>query len=97
MPMKLAIIGGAAAGTSAASQARRTAPAAELLVLEKTQDVSGGARGLPHRPTPDERMVDLQVIGLVAAEHLDLAYAPPFGPLRSPLPVAAPQLTNARG
>jgi len=45
--MKLTIVGGAAVGMGAASQARRIDPAAEVLVLEKTQDVACGACGLP--------------------------------------------------
>jgi L-2-hydroxyglutarate oxidase LhgO len=40
MAMKLVIVGGVASGMSAASQARRIDPAAVVLVLEKTQDVS---------------------------------------------------------
>ncbi len=60
--MKLVIVGGVAAGMSAASQARRVGPAAEVVVLEKTQDVSYGACGLPYKLPPDERMEDLQVI-----------------------------------
>jgi NADPH-dependent 2,4-dienoyl-CoA reductase/sulfur reductase-like enzyme len=60
--MKLVIVGGVAAGMSAASQARRIDPATEILVLEKTQDVSYGACGLPYKLPPDERMEDLQVI-----------------------------------
>ncbi|TVQ86004.1 MAG: hypothetical protein EA400_14100 [Chromatiaceae bacterium] len=60
--MKLVIIGAVAAGMSAASQARRTDPAAEIIVLEKTQDVSYGACGLPYKLPPGERMEDLQII-----------------------------------
>jgi len=60
--MKLVIVGGVAAGMSAASQARRIDPAAEILVLEKTQDVSYGACGLPYKLPPGERVEDLEVI-----------------------------------
>ncbi|MBK1645856.1 hypothetical protein CKO25_14580 [Thiocapsa imhoffii] len=60
--MRVVIIGGVAAGMSAASQARRARPDAEILVLEKTQDVSYGACGLPYKLPPDTDMDDLLVI-----------------------------------
>ena len=46
--MKIVIIGGNAAGMSAASKARRNDPEAEIIVLEKSGDVSYGACGLPY-------------------------------------------------
>ena len=46
--MKLLIIGGDAAGMSAASRVKRQAPETEEVVLEKTQEVSYGACGLPY-------------------------------------------------
>ena len=46
--MKIVIIGGNAAGMSAASKARRNDPKAEIIVLEKSGDVSYGACGLPY-------------------------------------------------
>jgi CoA-dependent NAD(P)H sulfur oxidoreductase len=60
--MRVVIIGGVAAGMSAASQSRRTRPDAEVVVLEKTQDVSYGACGLPYKLPPDTDMDDLLVI-----------------------------------
>ncbi|CRI63307.1 putative Coenzyme A disulfide reductase [Thiocapsa sp. KS1] len=60
--MRVVIIGGVAAGMSGASQARRARPDAEILVLEKTQDVSYGACGLPYKLPPDTDMDDLLVI-----------------------------------
>ena len=45
--MRVVIIVGVAAGMRAASQARRIRPDAEVVVLEKTWDVSYGACGLP--------------------------------------------------
>lgn len=45
---QLLIIGGVAAGLAAAMQARRTAPALDIHVLEKTSDISYGACGLPY-------------------------------------------------
>lgn len=64
--MRVVIIGGVAAGMSAASQARRARPDAEIVVLEKTQDVSYGACGLPYKLLPDTDMDDLLVI---SAQH----------------------------
>jgi len=60
--MKLVIIGGDAAGMSAASQARRLAPDAEIVVLEATTDVSYGACGLPYKIPEGRHMDDLQII-----------------------------------
>ena len=60
--MRLIIIGGDAAGMSAASEARRRAPKAEIVVLEATQDVSYGACGLPYKMVDGAKVEDLQVI-----------------------------------
>lgn len=46
--MRLVVIGGVAAGMSAASRARRIDPNLEILVLEKGDVVSYGACGLPY-------------------------------------------------
>lgn len=46
--MKVLIIGGNPAGMSAASRIKRKAPDTEVLVLEKTAEVSYGACGLPY-------------------------------------------------
>lgn len=46
--MKIVIIGGNAAGMSAASKARRNDPQAEIVVIEKSGTVSYGACGLPY-------------------------------------------------
>ena len=45
---KLLIIGGVAAGLAAAMQARRRSPETEITVLERTNDISYGACGLPY-------------------------------------------------
>jgi NADPH-dependent 2,4-dienoyl-CoA reductase/sulfur reductase-like enzyme len=45
---RLLIIGGVAAGMSAASRARKRNPELEIIVLEKGQDVSYGTCGLPY-------------------------------------------------
>ena len=46
--MKIVVIGGAAAGLTAASQVKRRMPDAEVTVLEKGGDVSYGACGMPY-------------------------------------------------
>jgi CoA-dependent NAD(P)H sulfur oxidoreductase len=46
--MRLVVIGGVAAGLSAATRARRIDPSLEILVLEKGGDISYGACGLPY-------------------------------------------------
>ena len=60
--MKIVIIGGDAAGMSAASQARRLSPESEIVVLEKSRDVSYGACGLPYKLPDGRDMEDLQII-----------------------------------
>jgi NADPH-dependent 2,4-dienoyl-CoA reductase/sulfur reductase-like enzyme len=60
--MKLVIIGGDAAGMSAASRAKRTLPDLEITVLEKTRDVSFSACGMPYNiADPNRPMEDLIV------------------------------------
>ena len=44
--MRLLVIGGVAAGLSAAARARRIDPGLEIVVLEKGGDISYGACGL---------------------------------------------------
>src|SRR5215472_18933306 len=46
--MALVVIGGVAAGLSAAARARRLDPALEIVVLEQGPDISYGACGLPY-------------------------------------------------
>ncbi|MFH1131070.1 MAG: NADH oxidase, partial [Pseudomonadota bacterium] len=60
--MRLLIIGGDAAGMSAASQTKRMASETEVIVLEKTQDVSYGACGLPYKLPDGQDVEDLQII-----------------------------------
>lgn len=47
-PLRVVVIGGDAAGMSAASQVKRRIKTAEVTVLEKTEDVSYGACGMPY-------------------------------------------------
>ncbi len=60
--MKFVIIGGDAAGMSAASRAKRNCPEMEVTVLEKSNDVSYSACGMPYNiADPDRAMNDLIV------------------------------------
>ena len=61
---KLVVIGGVAAGMSAASQAKRRRPDIEITALEKGDFVSYGACGMPYNIVdPARDMEDLVVIG----------------------------------
>lgn len=61
--MKTVVIGGIAAGLSAASQIKRLMPQAEVVVLEKSGDVSYAACGMPYnlffRDKPAEKLYAL--------------------------------------
>ena len=60
--MKFVIIGGDAAGMSAASRAKRNNPDLDVTVLEKTMDVSYSACGMPYNiANPDREIDDLVV------------------------------------
>ncbi|MGO9565965.1 MAG: FAD-dependent oxidoreductase [Desulfomonilaceae bacterium] len=60
--MKFVVIGGDAAGMSAASKAKRNDPAIDMVVLEQTSDVSYSACGMPYNIAEPERdMNDLVV------------------------------------
>jgi len=60
--MEFVIIGGDAAGMSAASRAKRNRPDLEVIVLEKTLDVSYSACGMPYNiAEPDRDIEDLVV------------------------------------
>ncbi|MFC1494983.1 FAD-dependent oxidoreductase [Thermodesulfobacteriota bacterium] len=60
--MRFVIIGGDAAGMSAASRAKRKNPEMEVIVLEQTYDVSYSACGMPYNIADPERdMNDLVV------------------------------------
>lgn len=56
--MKTVIIGGIAAGLSAASQAKRLSPESEVVVLEKSGDVSYAACGMPYNLFFKEKPVE---------------------------------------
>ena len=60
--MRFVIIGGDAAGMSAASRAKRNMNDLEVIVLEQTQDVSYSACGMPYNiANPDSGIEDLVV------------------------------------
>lgn len=56
--MSLVIIGGDAAGMSAASRARRIKPEAKIIVFEQSYDVSYSACGMPYNIADNERPID---------------------------------------
>lgn len=56
--MKLVIIGGDAAGMSAASRTKRLDPTAEVVVIEQTRDVSYSACGMPYNIADPARPMD---------------------------------------
>jgi CoA-dependent NAD(P)H sulfur oxidoreductase len=62
MPKKLLIIGGDAAGMSAASRAKRNIPDLDVTVLEKTRDVSYSACGMPYNIAEPERKIEDLVV-----------------------------------
>ena len=60
--MRIVVIGGVAAGMSAASQARRRDPACEVIVLERGRDISYSACGMPYNIGDPRRALDDLVI-----------------------------------
>ncbi|MEJ2657840.1 MAG: FAD-dependent oxidoreductase, partial [Desulfobacterales bacterium] len=60
--MKVVIIGGDAAGMSAASRAKRNNPDLDVTVLEKTTDVSYSACGMPYNIADPERNIEDLVV-----------------------------------
>ncbi len=60
--MKFIIIGGDAAGMSAASRAKRQIPEIEVMVLEQSDDVSYSACGMPYNIAEADRDIDDLVV-----------------------------------
>ena len=60
--MRFVIIGGDAAGMSAASRCKRSAPEVEVVVLEQTSDVSYSACGMPYNLADPMRSMDELVV-----------------------------------
>ncbi|MFZ3047190.1 MAG: FAD-dependent oxidoreductase, partial [Desulfatirhabdiaceae bacterium] len=60
--MNFVIIGGDAAGMSAASRAKRTRPEMRITVIEKTRDVSFSACGMPYNIADSARSMEELVV-----------------------------------
>ncbi|MCB9727243.1 MAG: FAD-dependent oxidoreductase [Deltaproteobacteria bacterium] len=60
--MRIVVIGGVAAGMSAASQAKRRMPDAEVIALERGAQVSYGACGMPYNIEKPERDIEDLVV-----------------------------------
>jgi NADPH-dependent 2,4-dienoyl-CoA reductase/sulfur reductase-like enzyme len=73
--MKVIIIGGVAAGLSAASQIKRQAPDSQVVVLEKSGDLSYAACGMPYnlffRDTPVESLYALTYDAIIDGRKVD--------------------------
>src|SRR5262245_33237619 len=68
--MRIVVIGGVAAGMSAASQARRRDRRAEVVVLERGRDISYGSCGLPYNlADPGRDMSDLVIVSAEMARR----------------------------
>lgn len=67
---RIVVVGGVSAGMSAASQARRRAPEADVVLLESGSFVSYGTCGIPYNISDPTRNVDDLVV-LSAEEALD--------------------------
>ena len=63
---KFCVIGGVAAGMSAASQIKRRSPGSDVMVLERGHDVSYGACGMPYNIADPER--DIEDLVLIPAQ-----------------------------
>jgi NADPH-dependent 2,4-dienoyl-CoA reductase/sulfur reductase-like enzyme len=67
---RVVIVGGVAAGMAAASQARRTRPDADVVVIERGTHVSYAACGMPYNlADPARSMEDLVVLDAERARH----------------------------
>ena len=78
------VVGGDAAGMSAASKAKRDAPGGEVVVSERSDWVSYGACGLPYYVRSEIADVEDPIM-IEAVGSLDFGYAPPFGPVWDPV------------
>ena len=60
--MRYVVIGGDAAGMSAASRLKRVSPEADVVVYEKTQDVSYSACGMPYNIADEDNPVNNLIV-----------------------------------
>ncbi|MBI9108016.1 MAG: FAD-dependent oxidoreductase [Spirochaetales bacterium] len=60
--MRYVIIGGDAAGMSASSRIKRREPDSEVIVFEKTQDVSYSACGMPYNIADADKSIDSLIV-----------------------------------
>ena len=67
VPDRVLVVGGVAAGMSAASQIRRRRPETRVTVLERGDHISYGACGLPYNIEDPER--DIEDLVVLTAEH----------------------------
>lgn len=68
--MRIVVVGGVAAGMSAASQAKRRRPEAEVVVLERGPHISYGGCGMPYNlEDPARSMDDLVVVSADSARR----------------------------
>ena len=103
--MRFIIIGGDAAGMSAASRAKRNNPELEVIVLEQGQDVSYSACNIPYNIGDPDREVDDLVVRSAQAfrekqqidlrtghkvEHIDRASKFVYGLIKGHTPFALP-------
>ncbi|MEJ2586426.1 MAG: FAD-dependent oxidoreductase [Deltaproteobacteria bacterium] len=74
--MRFVVIGGDAAGMSAASRFKRNMPDSEVIVLEKSGDVSYSACGMPYNIADPERAIEDLVVRKAEVfrekQHIDL-------------------------
>jgi NADPH-dependent 2,4-dienoyl-CoA reductase/sulfur reductase-like enzyme len=74
--MRYVVIGGDAAGMSAASRLKRIAPEAEVIVYEKTQDVSYSACSMPYNIADKDNPVNNLIVrtadAFINAQGIDL-------------------------
>ncbi len=68
--MRIIVVGGVAAGMSAASQARRRDPDCEVIVLQREHDISYSACGMPYNIGDPSRMLeDLIILDVAQARN----------------------------